>query len=242
MTRRVYWGLGVLILLIIIGACYIITKPSVQEPETITYKGETFTLQEFYWNACSKSWGEKVPMLRHIIAAFPYSEESYFARRDFARHVDENSIVTHALLYERLQPLLKYHPDSPNLLLDLLIYGRSIDPEAAIRYGKKALKNIDRHHSIKGSSIRHRYSATPEKIHKYLGYAYEELGDYDTALEYLNQALNLYKSAKPQGYLNATSLIRFHIKHIHEGNPVSGPLSDGTVSTPFKVSNIGRIE
>ena len=234
MRKQTYWGLGVLVLLIIIGACYMmITKPSVQEPENITYKGETFPIQEFYNSTSKKIWEEKVPMLRHIIAEAPNSEIAYYARRDIVTHVDENSITTHEFLFERLKPLLKYHPNSSNLLLDLLTYGRSTDLEAAIRYGKKALKIVDR------DNKNSHYNAEPARIHQILGYAYEEIGDYDTAVGHYRQAMKLYK-AKPDDIwsvgISPNASIYRHIEQIRKGNPILGPLSDGTLSMTPKAS------
>ena len=160
-----------------------------KEPETITFEGEALPLYKLY-NASfhfEKSWEERVAILRRIIAEAPYSGIAFEARIYLTTH-DENgkSIHDDALLFERLQPLLKYHFDSPGLLHDLLVKGREIYPEAAIRYGKQALKYVDMYRMDSG------YGAFPERIHHFLGYAYQEIGDYSTALEHLNQALKLY--------------------------------------------------
>ena len=193
------------------------------EPETITYEGKALPLDELFSTsfAFDTSWEERVAILNRIIAEAPYSIYAFEARLYLATH-DENgkSIHDDALLFERLQPLLKYHFDSPGLLHELLVRGRKIQPEAAIRYGKEALKYVDMYRMDSG------YGAFPERIHHFLGYAYQEIGDYNTALEHLNQALKLYIRVR-----NADSRsfrVKEHIEQILIENPILGPLSDGS--------------
>ena len=201
-----------------------------KEPETITYEGQTLTLDKLY-NASfqhEKSWEERVAILKRIIAEVPYSKTAFSARLYLARH-DENgkSIQDNALRFERLKPLLKYHPDSPYLLTALLFYSRRSHPEAAIRYGTEALKYVDMYRIESG------YGAFPESIHRFLGYAYQEIGDDSTALEHLNQALKMYTKVykdRIHGASSSRSIVEKHIEQIHIGNPISGPLSDGSVS------------
>ena len=199
------------------------TEPSPPEPETITYEGKALPLDELFSTsfAFDTSWEERVAILNRIIAEAPYSIYAFEARLYLATH-DENgkSIHDDALLFERLQPLLKYHFDSPGLLHDLLVKGREIYPEAAIRYGKQALKYVDMYRMDSG------YGAFPERIHHFLGYAYQEIGDYNTALEHLNQALKLYIRVR-----NADSRsfrVKEHIEQILTENPILGPLSDSS--------------
>lgn len=236
LKKQTYLGFSVLVLLIITGACSMIGNRSVQEPDTITYNGETFPIQEFYNRSAAESWEEKVPMLRHIIAEDPSSEIAYFARRDTATRVDENLITTHEFKFQQLKQLLKYHPNSSNLHLDLLSYGRSIDLETAISYGKKALKSVER------DNKHSRYNADPARIHEIMGYAYEELGHYDTAIEHYRQAIKLYKAKHDEkvfsvGVSPNASIYR-HIEQIRKNNPILGPLSDGTVSMTPKASQL----
>ena len=125
MSKKLYWGLGVLIILLIgvlIGAGGVlllwdtdtdpaekILKPPPQgetfatghwdgdkwnrtvpkEPETITYKGETLTLDELFSASFNKSWEEKVVVLKRIIAEAPYSIYAFEARLHLTTH-DEN--------------------------------------------------------------------------------------------------------------------------------------------------------
>ena len=192
------------------------------EPETLTFEGEALTLYNLFMVAGGKKWEESVPILKRIIAEAPYSETAYYARLHLATH-DENGkrIYNNALLLERLQPLLNYHPDSPGLLYGLLRKVMHSHPEAAIRYGKEALKYVGMYRMNSG------YGEYPERIHHFLGYAYQEIGDYSTTLEHLNQALKLYKANPDRtrwAYLNR-DLVKQHIDRILEGNPVFGPLS-----------------
>ena len=169
------------------------------EPDTLIHEGKPMTLRELLRASydSTDSWEEEVAILNRIIKEAPYSEEAYSARNTLARK-DENgeAIRDDALLFERLQPLLNYHPDNPSLLSDLLMCGKDIHPETAIRYGTEAFKYVGRYRM---DSL---YGAYPEQIHYYLGYAYQVIGDYDTALGHLDQALILYLRVRKAGYLN----------------------------------------
>ena len=169
------------------------------EPETVMHEGKPLTLRELLRASydSTNSWEEKVAILNRIITEAPYSKEAYSARDTLANH-DENgeTIRDDALLFERLQPLVNYHPDNPSLLSDLLMYGKDIHPETAIHYGKEAIKYVKRYRM---DSL---YGAYPEQIHYHLGYAYQLIGDYDTALGHLDQALILYLRVRKVGYLN----------------------------------------
>lgn len=160
-----------------------------KNPETITYKGEKLTLDEIY-NAAfqyEKIWEEKVAMLNLLIAEAPYSIEAYFAGKHLAKH-DENGKKIHddALLFERLKPLLKYHPSSPRLHYELLMNSMYIYPEEAIQYGEEALKYVEMYAMYSGKD------PVTEHVHHFLGYAYQGIGDYGTTLKHLNQAIKLY--------------------------------------------------
>ena len=265
MKNRTYWALGVLVLLIIFGICYVIgnrfsepeqtevspseteqlevqARPKLPplgenyatghwegdvwhrtappEPDTVMHEGKAMTLRELLRAARGKSWEEEVAILNRIIAEAPYSKTAFYARSYLAKY-DENRerIWDNALLFERLQPLVNYHPDSPGLLCDLLMHGMHIYPKAAIHYGTEALKYVGRY----GVGVGH--SAYPEKIHHYLGYAYQLVGNYDTALEHLNQALNLY--IRERKAVSLSFKIREQIEQIQKENPILGSFSDG---------------
>ena len=125
-------------------------------------------------------------------------------------------IYGNAVLFERLQPLLKYHPNSPDLLYLLLRKGMHSDPEAAIKYGEDALKYVNIYRVNSGS----------EGIHHFLGYAYQNIGDYSTALSHLNQALNLY--IRQRKAISLSFKVREQIEQIHKENPILGSLSEGS--------------
>lgn len=234
MRKQTYWGLGLLILLIIINVSCMIAKPPVKtpsEPETITYEGETLSLRKLLGDAYDMNWEERVPILKHIIAEVPDSKYAYYARHHLAICTENGYFIDYnpTLLFERLEPLLNYHPDCPGLFYDLLRYGWDFDPESTISYGKKALKYVDKHNKYT------HYGAYPESIHKYLGNAYQNIGDYSTALEHFNQALTL---SKADHWVSASNIRLLKVKIlecIREGNAVKGSVSDGTVS-PLSVS------
>ena len=169
-----------------------------------------------------------MPILKQIIAEAPNSEYAYYARHDLAIY-DENGkyIQECSLLFKRLEPLLKFHPDCPDLLCDLVRYGGDADPEAAIRYGKKALGYVDRYNKDS------RYNAHPVRIHKYLGYIYHYSHnfDYSTALEYYNQALEHYNQAvnllkaMPERRGSAVAIRLLKVKISQCINQIEDPLS-----------------
>ena len=274
MTRRAYWGLVILIIGLISVGCVLFiqrtdTKPTEQilkpppegetfatghwdgdtwhrtvpkNPETITYKGAKLTLSELYSAAFhhENSWEERVEMLNLLIAEAPYSNDAFYARRHLAKR-DENGkdIHDYDVLFERLKSLLKYHFDSPGLLCDLLSHRQRSHPEEAIRYGKEALKYVEMYPMDSG------YGKYPESIHHLLGYAYESIGAYDTALEHYNQALLLFKiypNRNRNSSSQARSLVIGHIEQIRKGNPVLGPLSDGSAQILIDPSQIGSVE
>ena len=266
MKNRTYWALGVLVLLIIFGICYVIgnrfsepeqTEVSPSEPEqlevqarpklpplgenyatghwegdvwhrtappepdTVMHEGKAMTLRELLRAARGKSWEEEVAILNRIIAEAPYSKTAFYARNTLARY-DENreTIWDNALLFERLQPLVNYHPDSPGLLCDLLMHGMHIYPKAAIHYGTEALKYVGRY----GVGVGH--SAYPESIHHFLGYAYQLVGDYNSAVSHYKQSLELIR-AHPNRTLTGLDpkLTKRLIDMILSGNPPQGPLA-----------------
>ncbi len=193
------------------------------EPATVMHEGKAMTLAELYRSAHlgTKPWAEKVPIFNRIIAEAPYSEEAYYARRDLAEH-DENgeTIWDDAVLFERLQPLVAYHPNYPRLLKLLLQKGWDIYPEAAIHYGKEALKYVDMYPIGRG------HGAFPEDIHDNLGDAYQQIGDYSSALAHHQKALELIRAYPGRTRtLDYAELVQRSIDAILSGNPHHGPLA-----------------
>lgn len=262
MSNQIYWALGVLVLLIIIvGVCYLAGKPSVEtadtvdtpaeqeqlavqtrvkmpprgesiatghwqgdvwkrtvppEPENVTHEGKTMTLWELLRAARhhDNSWEEQVAILNRVIAEAPYSDEAYKARDYLAKYENGERIWDDVLLFERLQPLLNYHPDNPHLLYNLLTYGSDVNPEAAIHYGKEALKY----------NVSPEYYATHDVIHYHLGYAYQMVGDYSSAVSHYKRSLELMRS-DPDRDARIEQIATEHIELILAGNPAFGPLA-----------------
>lgn len=249
MRNRMYWGLGVLVLLIIVvGVYYLVGNPSVEhvdtrlpplgendatghwkgdvwvrtvppDPATLMHEGKAMTLRELLRAARDKSWKERVAILNRIIAEAPYSQSAFYARYTLVTN-DENGkrIWDRATLFERLQPLFNYHPDSTRLLRYLLMYGIDIDPEAAIYYGTEALKYLDRY----GVGVGSESDYSPE-IHHYLGRAYHRVGDNSSAVSHYKQSLELFWEHPDR---NRTGLNPVHtqsvIDAIVSGNPIPG--------------------
>lgn len=257
MKNRTYWALGILVLLIIVGVCYLVGKPSVEttedtvdtpaepeqlavqtrvkmpppgesiatghwegdvwkrtvppEPENVMHQGKTMTLREFLMTAHhgNNSWEEKVAILKRVIAEAPYSDEAYYARDYLATHYENgDTIWDFALLFERLQPMLNYHPDDPRVLSDLLMYGSDVNPEAAIHYGKEFLK----------------YDEAAYVAHYRLGYPYQLIGDYSSAVSHYKRSLELMRS-DPDRRARMEQIATEHIDLILSGNPAFGPLA-----------------
>ena len=191
------------------------------EPETVMHEGKTMTLYEFLMTAFhGNSWEERVAIFNRVIAEAPYSDEAYTAREILARSYDNgDSIFDNALLFERLQPMVAYHPDNPYLLYDLLRYGKDVNPEAAIHYGKEALKYkdtiVDRHFVFPGGAY---------LIHAQLGHPYQLIGDYSSAVFHYKRCVELLE-ADPDRDVFWKELATKHIERILSGNPVLGPLA-----------------
>ncbi len=193
-----------------------------EAPATVMHDGKAMPLDKFYsyaYRVRSKNWAEGVALLNRAIAADPYSKSAYYTRRGIAMR-DENGewIYNDAVLFDRLQPLLAYHPDSPGLLGELLGAGMHIYPEAAIHYGTEALKYVDMYRMNSG------YGAYPERIHHYLGFAYQNIGDYSKALEHHRQSLKLIESYPDRAYMQPDTP-RNSINRILSGKPGFGPLA-----------------
>ncbi len=290
--QKVYWALGVLVMLTIIWFCYNVGPPLDTErpagslpepeqvaaspilkappqgetfatgywegeqwhrtvpeaPETVMHQGEAMTLMELYRSAFEGStgptpWAERVVILNRVIAEAPYSEEVYYARLGIVMY-DENGVrlpPDDCLRFERLEPLVAYHPNYPRLLSDLLDYGLDIYPELAIHYGTEALKYVDMYPIGRG------LGAFPERIHDRLGFAYQVLGDYSAALAHHQKALEIVRAhpgrTRSRDY---AKLVQRSIDAILSGNPHLGPLSkkgrskavgDVPVAAPVNVEN-----
>ncbi len=183
------------------------------EPDTLMHEGKTMTLWDLLRSAHhhDNSWEEKVAIWNRVIAEAPYSDEAYKARNHLAKYENGERIWDDALLFERLQPLLNYHPDNPHLLSDLLMFGRDVNPEAAIYYGKEALK----------------YNPVlPQGIHSDLGYAYQLIGDYSSAVSHYKRSVKLMRAdPDPYPYGDLEKQATKHIELILSGTPAFGPLA-----------------
>ena len=107
-------------------------------------------------------------------------------------------------------------------------FGDRSYPEAAINYGKKALKYVDRY---KWDS---RYNAHPVLIHKYLGNAYHySIYDHSTALEHYNQAVNILK-ATPEMRGSAVAIRLLKVKIL----ACTREIRDGSIAVTYAPETI----
>lgn len=180
------------------------------EPETVTHEGKTMTLRELLRAAygSTDSWEERVAILNRVIAEAPYSDEAYWARDHLAKYKNGERIWDDALLFERLQPMLAYHPDESGLLYDLLVIGSDVNPESAIHYGKEILK----------------YPEGGYRTHYHLAYPYQLIGDYSSALYHYKRSVELMR-ADPDRSARMEQIATEHIELILAGTPAFGPLA-----------------
>ncbi len=226
-----------------------------EAPTTVMRQGKEMTLDAFYSYAYSnlptgerRPWAERVALLKRAIAADPYSQRAYSARELLASKDDNGeSIYDKVLLFERLEPLLEYHPDSPNLLKQLLMHGSRIYPELAIHYGEEALKYVDMYR------MNSPYGAYPKSIHTFLGFTYQRVGDYSSALAHHQKALDL-ALAYPERRRGLFSPLEYYQEIVddilsgkpHQGPlaskkkraPVAAPVSSASVSVPQKLPSV----
>ncbi len=192
------------------GDVWVRTAPPA--PETVTVGDEVLSYEELKEKA--RGGG---PAAKALVREYPYSPAALRKRYNYIRGYSK------AEKLEKYKEMLKYHPDSPRLLYDIMRIMYDNDSfEEAIRYGKEAVKYADAF--VDTSYARQAY---PEKIHCKLSYAYQKLGDYKSALVHLKSALE-YVDAYPQGrstywFLPDRDLIVTHIEKIEAGRPVYGP-------------------
>lgn len=220
MTRRVYWGLAIFIILLICVGCVLVLQHTDTNREE-----ELLKIVEQIWNMPSD---QRPTHYFRFIEEYPYSKAALRARYALSRYkrVDGNfqsvgSDTSHKL--SCYKEMLKYHPDSPRLLYDLAHLTEDDSPEEAIAYGKKALKYIDKYPADSTYGL-HTY---PEEIHYKLGQAYQEVGDYKSALVHLKAAQSLMKAYPDRptwGYPNLKYVVS-DIGYI-ESIPPLGPYLD----------------
>ncbi len=204
------------------------------DAETLMHEGKTMTLWELLGSAHDgdNSWEEKVAIFNRIIAEAPYSEEAYLARSHLAKYENGEWIWDDALVFERLQPMLAFHPDEPRLLMDLLMYGNDVNPEAAIHYGKELLK----------------YHGGGYGTHYDLAYPYQLIGDYSSAVYHYKRCLELMR-ADPDSSSRRVRMEQIateDMELILSGNPRHGPLArkgrEVADALPVAVSGSASVE
>lgn len=188
-------------------------KPAPQ-PQKKWFWEREMTLEEFF-GLCP--WTDA--FLETVIRNQPYSDAALYARMELAEGI------------EGLKVVLKYHPESPALHLDIagsmfddILWDKgSSSPEEAVAFAKKALRllqNSTENPAVYGGGIFSRV----EHAHKILGTAYQYLGDYDAALYHLKQGQRHFKPiGDPFGDELAADAYAKNIAAIEAGTPIHKP-------------------
>ncbi len=186
------------------------TVPAV--PEKISVDGEMLSYEELK----KKMWRGTYPYVQRVIEEYPYSEAALMARYRIASDVwpDES------LLLARYTEMLKYHPDSPRLLQNLAELTWENSPEEAIAYGKEALK----YKPLYPEDTMYGLWAESVEIHNTLGMAYQQAGDYKSALVHLKTTKNLLESNNVQTDQISYDVVNTCIEYIEKGSPLWGPV------------------
>lgn len=185
------------------------------EPETITYNGETLTYDQLLKKAIfgNGNSDDQPEFEKRLLEAFPYSQGALRVRYHHYGGTQEVRI-------SQLKEMLKYHSDAPRVYKDLLDLTQEKYPEEAIEYGKAALKYID----VYPRNSTYMSRVYLEKIHGRLGFAYQRIGDYKTALEHLKKADQIQKANPQRINYYTDGLYASHIRSINKGTPTYGPL------------------
>lgn len=181
-------------------------------PEKISVDGEILSYEELK----KKMWRGSYPYVQRVIEEYPYSEAALMARYRLASDVwpDES------LLLARYKEMLKYHPDSPRLLQNLAELTWENSPEEAIAYGKEALK----YKPLYSEDTMYGLWTESVEIHHTLGMAYQQAGDYKSALVHLKTTKNLLESNNVQTDQVSYDVVVTCIEYIEKGSPLWGPV------------------
>ncbi len=179
-------------------------------PEKISVDGEMLSYEELK----KKMWRGYYPYVQRVIEEYPYSEAALMARYRLASEVwpDESLLLT------RYKEMLKYHPDSPRLLQNLAELTWENSPEEAIAYGKKALK----YKPLYPEDTMYGLWTESVEIHNTLGMAYQQVGDYKSALVHLKTTKNLLESNNVQTDQISYDVVITSIEYIEKGSPLWG--------------------
>ena len=195
------------------------------EPEAISVDDEMWTYADLEMKV-RYGYGERMKAYRLLIEAYPHSELALHARYQLTERDENGKFIfpDSQTKLERYKEMLKYHPDSPRLLQDLAELTEVDAPEESIFYAKEALKYVDLYPSDSWYGL----WTEPEEIHHNLGFAYQRVGDYDSALVHLKEIKTLIEANLGRrwdtDYLD--NVIIPNIEAIENGNPRYGPPSE----------------
>ncbi|RKU28214.1 hypothetical protein C6497_09515 [Candidatus Poribacteria bacterium] len=200
MRKKLYWELGILILMIGLIS-------------TFVFLPRELSLIDYY----AQVPFERNKLREQVIQDQPYSEAALAARMFLARYDTSDSEEL-----EALKAALKYHPNSPALLVWLARKTIMDFPKESVAYGTKALRLLP---NSSENSLLYPGMYTPfEDAHNSLGIAYQYLGDYESALFHLKEAQRLFKPTNDAfgDKVRSRSYVS-NIAGIESGNPIHKP-------------------
>jgi len=151
---------------------------------------------------------DQLALAERIIAERPYSDDAAEARGILLYEYQDKGVYDRAASIAYLHEALEYHPESSLLLSDL---GKELwqdNPEKAIPYLQKALSVSDPY----------------DIAYKWLGHAYERLGDYKTAWVYYKTGQKV-QAGRDYGHGSSIDPFYDHIVAIESGVPRITPIS-----------------
>lgn len=218
MTRRMYWGLAILTVLLIAGMCYMFAGhyAELREYEEAAAAAEKLLAARNKQKKASGSIGVEVPDVSyrppppgetddtgrwdgnvwHETAPPKPKKKPWWQKKKveddvYSRALRDGFIVDHWELREAF----RYHPKSP-LLLSMLARDEMFHrPADAVMYGKKALRYLPTTTEDYSNLVDPIISSPSVNAHFALGNAYQKLGDYTSALVHLKMTQRLLKPA-----------------------------------------------
>ena len=164
MKSRIYWGVALLIILLIGVSVFMLMRNTDTEPKVVYRVPSTEVVQQ-----AQKANALKRPAHSHrVIEEYPYSEAALQARYSlFAPSVYNEKLLSIC------KEMLRYHLDSSRLLFDLTSLAEDEFPKELIAYRKETLKNVDLYPS---DSLYSRWkSRTTKAIQNFCVFSYEPI-------------------------------------------------------------------
>ncbi len=248
MKRKLYWGLGVLVLLLCTAFVFMTVRNRAEmrqlekgaaEAEKLQQESDSPRQRKSTQQGDAFSSNDRPPPLGEIEGTGhwegnvwhktgpPKPEWKAGSDADLYSKALRDGVY---LEYWELKEALRYHPESP-LLLSMFAYLESLsdEPAVVIAYAKKALRNL-KTTSEDYSNRAYSVTRSPRVMaHSALRHAYQRLGDYKTALVHLKMTQSLVKPALALDNIEGSiARMRYEscsreIAAIKAGKPLLGP-------------------